>query len=362
MLKASGAPGPAFSPGPTPPAIQGKPPGPPCKGAAVVCALRDPKVACGHGRSAGPNGLLELAPREIGDRVTLAVAVAGCAKAPRWDLSGAETRTLPGSRVSFSAAPWRFGPRRWISTVTPKRYRAVASTTCGGKSRTFDVSVYPSDTVSVSLSKETCKSLVRKLKGVLKVLQAWLPRVEFDLLMGGGEITAGWQEDEHSHLAFYGYEGLVGFNPLVGGALEIPFGPTASIPKWVKKYGDFYLFVRFKGGLNVNGKFARQGPRRYVGGLNGTGYIRGAIGAKIFLMNEKTVKVDVSGGTGIAGKAEALFGDPPEASIALEWEGLSADITIEFAHGYVEINRHFTVVEGGPLGKVVGKLIPDEFA
>ncbi len=314
----------------------------------VTCELLAVSVQCSHKRKASANGLLEVVPAELGDKIVLVGKMnGGCGKHPEWRISGFWTSTKTGSTTSFKANAWRIGKPGWLSYVFPHTYQ-IAAKGCEGGSRSVQIKAYPSDKLSVKVNAKTWRTAKDKLDYAINtVLGAWLKETKFEFLKGSGSITAGWEEYPLDHRAYYKYDASIGFNPLVGGKIRIPFGPTAAIPEWVKKYGDIYLFVEFSGGVEVNGHWGKKTPDERTVWAEAKGYINGKIGASLFLMNPEVLKAEVSGGTGIGLNA---WGDDqaekPTLLAQFRWEGLTGAITIEVAWGLAEFNREFRFVDG----------------
>jgi hypothetical protein len=165
-------------------------------------------------------------------------------------------------------------------------------------------------------------------------------------------LTAAWKENESDHRAYYAWDVAGGFNPLIGAHVRFPFGPLATIPPWLAQYGHAYFFAELKGGLNINLHGGRRTPDEKTVWVDGQGFLTGAIGASLFLMNKNVVQCEVAGTTGITAKARsAEHMERGGVEIEFEWEGLRGEISIEMAWGWVHVQRTFSIVEGGPLNR-----------
>lgn len=321
---------------------------PKCGPSIPVCALKDfIEVKCQHdGRKASEiEKFLEVVPSEGGDTTQLSAEMkGGCGKPPEWEISGFFTAEKKGAKTSFNAMAWH-SELRWLSGVVPRTYRVRAGTFCQGMTESIEVRAYPSDKINLTFGKWA--SVAEKIEWVTEtILSAYFTDFGWDKPSGQLTIAAGWEEYK-DHRAFYGYDIALGFNPLFGLHLRIPFGPLASIPTWMKKYGDAYLFVEFKGGINVNGHWGRKSPDKRSLTVDAKGFIQGAVGASLFLMKPNVLKAEVSGGTGIEGSAET---DPEtedniRVKLKLTWQGVKGNITVKTLWGFLEVSREFKIVD-----------------
>jgi hypothetical protein len=325
----------------------GKPPQP------IVCELVKAQIQCQHGRSPSPGGLLEVVPSEIGDVITLSGQMkGGCGKHPEWQISGYGTETKKGAKSSFRANQWRaLRPLPWLAEIIPHSYE-VSVSACSGIAQTWQVNAYPSDQFSIQIDFEKLAEAKKRLDWAIEgVLSQYVKKADFKLLEGKAKGQAGWQEHKKDHRAYYKYDVSLGFNPLIGGELRIPFGPTAVIPEWLKKYGDAYFFFEIKGGLDVNAHWQRSSPDEREIFADAKGFLEVAVGASLFFVDPHAVKAEVAGSTAIEATAKPeAEGDKLVVAGEVGWAGLKATVTIEFAWGIVEYKREFKLWDGSKWG------------
>ena len=329
----------------------GSPLGPSGPGAGApakvqVCELLDATIQCQHGRKPSRDGVLEVVPATIGEQVSLSATTrGGCGKHPEWRIEGILTSKQTGAKASFRALSWDYGRPVWLEAISPQTYR-ISVSCCQGPTRSFEVRAFPSDKISYTVNGKSWPTIKNQVDFVVdNILGMYLKKPKFEYLEGQAAISALWNEHT-DHRAFYKYEGSLGFNPLLGGKFRIPFGPLSTIPQWLKKYGDAYFYVEFSGGIEVNGYWGRQAPDRHGARLDGAGYIRGEIGASLFLIDPDAISAEAAGKTGIALTARNDDqASRPTALLELTWEGIKGRITIEMCWGFVEFEREFNIVE-----------------
>jgi hypothetical protein len=346
--------------------INNKPAGSALQPCPLKCKITKITAACKHGRQPDAKGILEVVPAELGDVISFSATYENeCGTHPQWEVvdnSGVYKKTFSGASCEFNTMGWTYGLPQWLADVAPQAYKVTADS-CSGK-RMFMVKAYPSDKLNAKVDGKMWRSAKDKMDYVIEsILAKYLKQPKFQLLEGSLGITAGWEEYINDHRAFYKYEVNIGFNPLFGGKLRVPFGPTAVIPEWMKTYGDAYCFVEIAGGVSVNGHWGRKTPDDKTSWLDAKGEISGKIGASLFLMNPKTVSVEIAGGTSIFVTAEGDdTANKPTALLQFSWGGLTGEATIAVAWGIVEFKREFIVVEPGKIHDQPFKCeIPTEF-
>ena len=332
---------------PAPPLASAKRPCPP---AGQTCGTLKTTMKCSHKR-APSGGLLEVVPTAAGDTISLTCSPPACGKPPSWPVSGDEPQRLSGTAPSFSARSWLVqsaAGAHWAADANPRTYRVHAATECGARSSECTVRCYPSDKFSLTINGKAWVEMKSKIKYLQEVIiGAFLPNFECVYLEGKLDISAGWEEDGDSHLAYYGWKVAGSFDPLLGFKGRFPFGPLAAIPQWFKKYGDAYLFVEFSGGIGCVADWGRTGPKKVSGSFKATGKIGGKIGGSMFFARKTVLVMEVAGSSGVTVEAEPrLFAvEVPECQFKGKWDGLKVEITIIAARGIIEFKREFKVCD-----------------
>lgn len=326
-------------------------------GKGLTCAAVKASVSCSHDarQADASTRLLEVAPSESGDRISMqGPQRTTCGTPMKWSVSGFSHHEKQGQNASFLAERWidrAILGTTWLNHVTPRDFHVQGRTECGQHSANYTIRCYPSDKYAISFNATEWAKMGSTRDYIEDVLSAYLKEFKFDFA-GKGEISAVWQEDKNSHKAFYSWKASVGFDPLIGSKLRIPFGPTTTVPQFIKKYGDAYFFVEFSGGVSLIGEWGRLNIGKVSGNVKGTGYLRGKIGGSLFLMSKSVVSLEVAGSSGIAFEAQPDMAsyDHPAVVGQFKWEGIKANVTIAVWKGVVEINREFLVCDEKDLG------------
>lgn len=341
----------------------------------VVCELLAATLAGAKGRKASKGGVLEVVPGKEPSLVKLDAELrGGCGKHPGWtvrSIAGADQKV--GAHESFVAKPWTlktFG----IFEVLPKIYNVDVGC-CAGVSRSLEVRAYPNDLWTISAEVDFKKPPTQwkfdlrlpgeetglKLKSdLLKSVQDRQKQLKWALdktlvpLVGNSDeweffktklaFSGCWAENPTDYRAFYQLEGSLSLDPLLKGAFTIPFGPTAAIPPWIKRWttdliGDLYLYLKFEGELKLKGSWKRATVDDWKAEVKGEGSIGVKVGGNLFLMKKSALNLDVNGNTKITATAKAPAERKPAVEFDLEWSGLTVEITIEAAWGLVEYKR-----------------------
>lgn len=319
-----------------------------CPGGKSCQALKL-QLSCSHdGRRASDAAhLLEVVPAEAGDVIKLGSGSTSCGDTPTWAVSGVLNHREKAAQTHFRAERWLMRAAlslHWAGSVVPQTFRVSAATRCGYETPEYTVRTFPSDKFTLSINgKEWLEMKSRADHFLDTYLSAYLKDPKFEFLVGKGEISAGWEEDSQSHLAFYAWKASLGFDPFFGAKARIPFGPLATIPNWIKKYGDAYFFVEFSGGVSLTGEWGRTGPHKVSGTLKAAGKIGGKIGGSMFMVSKTVISMEVAGSSGITFEAspDLKMAESPALMLEGKWEGLKAEVTIIAARGIVELKREF---------------------
>ena len=340
---------------PEPVADSGTPTPAPAQEKEPECKLLSVSAECSHGRSASTSdNYLDVVPSEMGDLISLVADVKDeCGDHPEWTIKGPMgTSTEKGKEVSFKANFWKVkNPQSWyMPEEEPQKYEVTAES-CSGTKR-VDIYSYPNDKFAMKINGlDHNKTWKQKLDYAQNSIAEYLDKFSWSMPAGSVSASGQWTEDDKSHQAFYKYQVTGGFNPVIGANLRIPFGPTAAIPKWIKRYGDFYLFVEFTGGASLNLAFEKLRPEQHTAYLEFKGSIEGKVGASLFLANDNVLKVEAFGGTGINFKAWTDKELELKGMCQFDWEGLKGSLSVQVGWGWVEFQREWLLVDGGPLHK-----------
>jgi hypothetical protein len=318
-----------------------------------TCSALALKLNCSHdGRAASTaDHLLEVVPAEAGDVIKLSAQGAACGEPPTWTVSGVLSRQEKAQATSFRAQRWLMRAAlstTWAGSVVPQTFRVSAATRCGFETASHTVRAFPGDKFTLSINGKEWATMKSRIDYAVETfLAAYLKDPKFEFLVGKGEISAGWEEDGNSHLAFYAWKVSLGFDPLFGAKVRIPFGPLAAIPNWIKKYGDAYFFVEFGGGISLTGEWGRTGPKKLSGSLKATGKVGGKIGGSMFMVSKTVISMEVAGSSGVSIEATPDYSGYENPAIVVEgkWDGLKAEVTLIAARGIVEVKREFAVCD-----------------
>lgn len=368
---------------------------PPAVKPDVVCELLTAEAACAHNaRKANKAGLLEVVPGRSDDLIQLKSTLrGGCGKHSRWEVrtpfSDMEVKT--GVNSSFVAKSWGF-KALGIFEVQPKSYY-VNATACSGATKQFEVRAYPLDEwelgfvidlkkpptqwdieVKITPWEETSLTLkteaLKRFTDRTERLRWALDKVMVPLVGKHGDweffktklkFSGKWVEHETDHRAYYKYAAGLELDPLLKGYFTIPFGPSAAIPPWIKKWttdfiGDLYLYLKFEGEVKLFGSWTRTSPDKSNAQVEGSGKISVKAGGNLFLMKKGALNLDVNGGTSITAEAKAPVSKTPAIEYDLKWGGLEIELTIEAAWGLVEYKRKWKPIDGfSLLEKMLGR-------
>ncbi len=300
----------------------------------VTCELISEAVMCQHnGRTPSDKGLLQVAAPVTGDTITLdASYVGGCDNHPLWTIGGFWSSTKKEAATSFKALAVRTGDPspagEWLAGIVPKTYQVRASA-CKGSGKSYRIEAYPDDRMRWAFTIAEWQMFDGAKKALEKFFQSWMPKFKIRST-GKFQLDAQWKEWS-DHRCYYSIDGQLAANPLIGIEARFPFGPTAAIPAWLKKFGDAYLFIEFYGNIHLRGHWSRISPDESDMFLEGIGQIGLKVGASIHLMSPSTVTAEVDGRTYINLSAKPDHNvDDPKAMLSLTWKGLRAVVTIKF--------------------------------
>lgn len=393
---------PAPAPQPPPPRRE-RPAAPP----QVVCRLITVEAACSHGGRKDSRtkplrattglqaGVLHVVPTATGDTITLAAKhEGGCGRHPEWEIAGFLTKTERGARTTFRAQSWELAknlaanpiaaalPFLSYHRVTPHKYR-ISTDCCDGRAQSLEVWAYPSDKWTIELSIDEIQNLVlgedshpafkrktqeklddtskRWQQGAVKSLQQLsdrfktvsrvlqdVTRTEVTLEFLKGKFTASgqWEESDSDYRAYYKWDLALGFNPVIGGSVKVPFGPASALPGFVTKYiGNAALFVLVKAEMNFMAHGGRRSPDECALSAELSGGVELQLGVELFLLGKDVLSAEVAGVTAFTGKGEAAATEPPEVLYEIAWDGLKGLATVSALKGLIAYKREVIIAK-----------------
>ena len=204
------------------------------------------------------------------------------------------------------------------------------------------VAAYPSDKRTITVKGNKLDPFKYRLEQILSLV---LSDIDIDTPKGVISFANQWEECPSSNLAYWTYDLAAGFDPVVGIHGRFPFGPLASIPGWIKKYVEIGFFLEFNGKLTAKGQISRDNYGNTSGSAPLAGKIGGDLGFKVLLADKDFVSMEATGGTSITGSGNIAV----ESGIILkdarvDWDGITANVTIEMLWGLVSSDKEWTIV------------------
>lgn len=352
--------------GPAPVAASSKP----CTEGGKRCKVNKVTVKCGHGGRGGklgPGNRLQVVPDDeyAQDQISLVADVATCGKVVNWVVSGAaEGKAATNSHtLAVKGWPYRAGLgltplSRWAARAVPNTYRVRASLDCGSLNDSYTIEAFPSDKIKSKIepSEQPVFKAFRDyvLNGFLKPFFG--KKLEVDFLTGSLSLEAYWKEDDGSWEAFYAYDIILGFNPLlkvkalisvldaVGAMVSIP--PSAV--SWLQKYVGDALYVAAFGQITADGRLTRSAPDVF---LNWYFQLGGGLGFELGLDikggSPKLLKATVKGATGLSATAQIGPKEKeksPYVRLDVKFDGLKGSVEIEVASGWYKFEEEYALV------------------
>lgn len=295
----------------------------------VKCKLTSASVTCQHGRAPSAAGELEVVAVGASDTITCKSTIAGtCGAHPLWDISGRRNKQVQGTQTDFFAIhSQNYRAVRasiiplpvWLGDIEPWEYWINVGS-CSGASRTFHISAYPADEISIKLTgqayEETVKPILEKIEKYLHKLTGIEIKVEF--LKGGFEYSAKWAEDK-SYRCYYNWKVADGFFPLIG--IKGRF-PLAETPPALSDLGEAGIFIQFTGEANIKLSIGQNAPDQVSGKGEAEGKVQVGVAASLFILDEDFVSAEAFGFTGITAGCEAKLESPPKIEVTANWSPL----------------------------------------
>jgi hypothetical protein len=235
---------------------------------------------------------------------------------------------------------------RWLPNAAPKQYSAWAKA-CSGQSQHFIVKAYPKDALAIKWTPDNWAPVRKFLETVQEFFKRFVnDRFSIEIAKGAGVLVEAQWTEYDDWRAFYKFTATIGFNPLISLTFRIPWGLTAFLPAWLKKWiGELEFFIEFGGAIMVGMQFGRDqpGPPRLSGRLEGQVGVKLGFSFKVGPKNRRAVGVTIAGGSAIKGTAAPRYTDAegPFVELAIGYTGLTVAATITLWNGKWE--KEFTL-------------------
>src|ERR1019366_6307775 len=222
----------------------------PTPGSQPPPAKPQPAVApCAHRRKPSVDGLLQVVPSGVGDRIALYAEIGGtCGRHPEWTVSGTRSGQLKGADTSFLAGNWNSG-KLWAAWEVPQDYY-VEVASCAGESRSFAIQAFPADQFTFKEDFSTFEDVIKNIKDVLNVGLVFVsddPPDPVEGPCGTIEVSASWQEYT-DYRAFWQFQISANLDPLIGIQVEFPLN---FVPPVLNKIGNLCLFLDLSGEIDA---------------------------------------------------------------------------------------------------------------
>lgn len=334
---------------------------PPVTDDKCPCKLSAFTVQCGHGRAARNDLLMVVADPVRGDQISISALAGGnCADRFHLRVDGAGIdRREPGTEKFRVSGPVLAGvlPHR-LHKVSPA-IRMVSVQTCGGVGRTVKVAAYPSGQVKFSVNLQDLLDRLKKLWKGIPVGEAFKVRTfrgrreKNWKLREGKEIslTAQWEEDESSHLAYCSLKMTGALAPLLGtdASYRVLAIPT---PPLINKYLKAGFFFNIALGVDVeadgirtywphNGRYDWQSISMRI---IGSGVIEPAI--ELLVFSKDILKAKISGMSSIEISGGVYAADEENPKIKANYVFSPLKIAAEFkaAWGLIEYEKVWNIL------------------
>jgi hypothetical protein len=323
------------------------------------CRIVSISAHCSHGpRQIAGGGTLEVVPAISGDVIHLAAIMSeACGNHPKWEFSGYHSGSTSGTEVSFTARGWEtpHPVMGILARILPKEYRVKANA-CEGTPRSLVVKAYPNNEISIKVDLNALVKKILKLKDAADaILKQWVPKFEWKLPNGVVEFKNSWEEDPNDWRAYWTWALSVGLEPLFGINVRVPLSPLASVPQYIRKYGDAYLYIEFDGSAKVTGAGERtSNGGKYTLSLTAEGVIKIQLGGQVHLMNDDCLKIDVNGSTSIKTTLHDHYyreGVSIGTHVDVDWEGIKGQISVTMLYGIVNVEQTWQLIDPRPLWK-----------
>ena len=353
--------------GPAPVAKSSKP----CADGGKPCKVNKVVMQCSHGGRGGklgPGNRLQVVPKDeySQDQIGLVADVATCGKVVNWVVSGASERSAASNSLSLSTKGWPYRGAvgvtplsRWAARAVPNTYRVRASLECGSLNDSYTIEAYPSDKIKNKIEPREQPVFKAFQDYVLKefLVPLFGKKLEIEFLIGSFSVEAFWKEDDGSWEAFYAYDVILGFNPLLKVKAQISVldavGAMFTIPpaavSWLQKYVGDALYVAAFGQITFDGRLTRSAPNVFLHwSIQFGGGVTVELGLDIKAGSPKLLKATVKGTSGIS--ATAQLGpkekvESPYLLLDLKFDGLKGVMEIEVAHGWYKFEEEYILIE-----------------
>lgn len=348
------------------------PPPPPAKpNPDCPCQLTAVTVTCSHGRTAKDN-LLMVVPGSVGGDDITVIPQAGGDCETRLTISGGGKQTKGIQPHQFTAYdPSALATVYKLWAVAPT-VNLVTANACAVQLETVRVEAYPH--VAISLVLQDKSKIIEKIMNAFQKLptkdkkkestndndkgpapikeigkkESW-EKKKFGLSLS---LSAGWEEDKATNLAYCHYALTGGVDPLFGVEGEflvygVPIPPKIS--KFIK--AGIYLYIYATSSLNADCSWDYWPHEKYWKwskcelALSGEGSIK--LAAELLVATKDVVAVSAGGQSAISlkGWGEKANGSSPTLNFNATFDPLTVSLVLRFAWGLVEYEKSWKLFE-----------------
>ena len=233
----------------------------------------------------------------------------------------------------------------WLGGASPTAYNVFGRGNPGDNPLQARVEAFPcyaiQGTASIQQAANVVKDVTDKLNSILEPIgQAISAKVEMTILPPTGtiQVTTGWQENSDNK-TYYGWEALVGLNPLVGASLKFSSNLAAlaagacGVPPSLTQYaGGIVVAIEFGGQVGVSGRAARTGPGPLEMGVSASGQIWAQLSIAAVVGNPDVVSAQVVGASKTSFTLTINFSEQSGKGLVMNpsitWNGLVVSVSV----------------------------------
>lgn len=346
-----------------------------------TCTVNSFNVSCGHGRSAGSKGVLQIVP-SANKSTTQAYSILNVKVAAKKEFGGTEKisskLSLNGNKFSHCiiiddriASPGETSSEKklyssnvasddlWTRSTKPKIYNVYGRSCTDSKK--VSVELFPNEQYSIEGNLDV---FAKWAKQINKSWEDWgatffkaspvqlSPKIT--LPTGSFSAAWGWKEDSDWR-AYYGFACSFGLNPVLGVSIEakvsmVSVGLTAvGIPPVISRFAAdhiFDLFLRVKAGCQAvlqgspSGKFYTDGETKLSGSLKSSVSGSISLGGGVKAGSEYIIALELSF------DVEAKVTDETETELNSDGLFVQRKINLAPLTGIVTVKKTYFTISG----------------